>query len=89
MGALADIKRLYQGDAGTLAYVDSVQPEVACSPQFSFYSEKESLPIRETAGRVCGEFVMCYPARDSDSGPRRADHRGYHRPHSLRPGEGL
>ena len=61
VGALADIKRLYQGDAGTLAYVDSVQPEVACSPQFSFYSEKESLPIRETAGRVCGEFVMCYP----------------------------
>ena len=61
VGALADIKRLYQGDAGTLAYVDSVQPEVACSPQFSFYAQKESLPIRETAGRVCGEFVMCYP----------------------------
>ena len=61
VGALADIKRLYQGDAGTLAYIDSVQPEVACSPQVSFYAEKESLPIRETAERVCGEFVMCYP----------------------------
>ena len=61
VGALADIKRLYQGDAGTLAYIDSVQPEVACSPQVSFYAQKESLPIRETAERVCGEFVMCYP----------------------------
>lgn len=61
VGALEDIKRLYQSDAGELAYVDSVLPEVACSPQQSFYAEKETLPIRETAGRVCGEFVMCYP----------------------------
>ena len=61
VGALEDIKRLYQSDAGELAYVDSVLPEVACSPQQSFYARKETLPIRETAGRVCGEFVMCYP----------------------------
>lgn len=61
VGALEDIKRLYQQNAGELAYVDSVLPEVACSPQQSFYARKETLPIRETAGRVCGEFVMCYP----------------------------
>ena len=61
VGALADIKRLYQGDTSALAYVDSVQPEVVCSPQQSFYAKKQVLPIRETAGRVCGEFVMCYP----------------------------
>lgn len=61
VGALEDIKRLYQGDESVLAYVDSVQPEVVCSPQQSFYAGKQTLPIRETAGRVCGEFVMCYP----------------------------
>ena len=61
VGALADIKRLYQGDTSTLAYVDSVQPEVVCSPQQSFYAKKQVLPIRKSAGRVCGEFVMCYP----------------------------
>ena len=61
VGALEDIKRLYQGDADELPYVDSVQPEVVCSPQESFYAEKQTLPIQETAGRVCGEFVMCYP----------------------------
>ena len=26
-----------------------------------FYADKESLPLRETEGRVCSEFVMCYP----------------------------
>ncbi len=40
---------------------DYIDPIVAMSPQEAFYGEKESLPIRETAGRVCSEFVMCYP----------------------------
>ena len=31
------------------------------SPQQAFYAAHESLPLRETAGRVCSEFVMCYP----------------------------
>ncbi|HCM23075.1 MAG TPA: arginine decarboxylase, partial [Ruminococcaceae bacterium] len=38
-----------------------ISPTVAVSPQKAFYAEKESLPIRETAGRICGESVMCYP----------------------------
>ncbi len=61
VGALEDIERLHRGDASELAYVDSVTPEVVCSPQQSFYASKISLPIRETAGKICGEFVMCYP----------------------------
>jgi arginine/lysine/ornithine decarboxylase len=59
--ALADIRRLYRKDRQDLAYVDAVTPKVVCSPQESFYSRKETLPIHETAGRVCGEQVMCYP----------------------------
>ena len=31
------------------------------SPQAAFYSEKISLPLRESEGHVCSEFVMCYP----------------------------
>ena len=31
------------------------------SPQEAFYAEKVSLPLRQTQGRVCSEFVMCYP----------------------------
>ena len=35
--------------------------ELVATPQKAFYSEKVSLPIMETVGKVCGEFVMCYP----------------------------
>ena len=31
------------------------------SPQDAFYADKCSLPLRETEGKVCSEFVMCYP----------------------------
>ena len=31
------------------------------SPQEAFYADKCSLPLRETEGKVCSEFVMCYP----------------------------
>lgn len=61
VGALSDIRRLYKKDKEELNYVDSVIPKVICSPQESFYAPKETLPIQETAGRVCGESVMCYP----------------------------
>lgn len=38
-----------------------ISPKVCVSPQKAFYSEKEALPIQETAGKICAEFVMCYP----------------------------
>ena len=38
-----------------------IQPKVICGPQQAFYAPKKSLPIDETEGRVCSEFVMCYP----------------------------
>jgi arginine/lysine/ornithine decarboxylase len=38
-----------------------IEPIVAVSPQEAFYAEKESLPLRLSAGRVCSEFVMSYP----------------------------
>ena len=31
------------------------------SPQKAFYSEKVSVPVEASSGRVCAEFVMCYP----------------------------
>lgn len=61
VGALEDIKRLYAKEGSSLYFGDFVQPEVVYSPQKPFYAEKETLPIRQTAGRVTGEFVMCYP----------------------------
>lgn len=61
VGALADIKRLYERDGSDLVSGEYIQPQVVMSPQKAFYSEKISLPIEETEGAVCGEFVMCYP----------------------------
>ena len=61
MGALADIKRLYSKDPAKMLNTEYINPKVLVSPQVAFYSQKESMPVRQTAGRICGEFVMCYP----------------------------
>ena len=39
----------------------SIEPKVITTPQKAFYAEKESLLRNESLGRVCSEFVMCYP----------------------------
>lgn len=61
VGALADIKRLYSKDPSQMLNTEYIAPKVVVSPQKAFYAKDESLPIRETAGRICSEFVMCYP----------------------------
>ena len=61
VGALADIKRLYSKDPAKMLNTEYINPKVLVSPQVAFYSQKESMPVRQTAGRICGEFVMCYP----------------------------
>ena len=61
VGALEDIKRLYSKPVSLLHNAEYITPIVAATPQKAFYAEKELVPIRETAGRICGEFVMCYP----------------------------
>ena len=39
-----------------------INPSVVMTPQEAFYAPKEEMiPIRETNGRICTEFVMCYP----------------------------
>ena len=61
VGALEDIKRLYARPVSRLHNAEYITPIVAATPQKAFYAEKELIPIRETPGRICGEFVMCYP----------------------------
>lgn len=61
VGALADIKRLYEKDNSALFSLEYIPPEVVATPQEAFYAEKESLPLNQTLGRICSEFVMCYP----------------------------
>ena len=61
VGALADIKRLYCKNPAHMLKTEYIAPKVCVSPQKAFYADKVSLPIRETAGKICSEFVMCYP----------------------------
>lgn len=61
VGALADIKRLYAKKPTEFFIAEYISPIVAATPQAAFYADKESLPIRDSVGRVCSEFVMCYP----------------------------
>ena len=61
VSALAEIRRLYQTDSSGLLSQEYIAPEVVASPQDAFYAYKKSLPLRDSLGCVCSEFVMCYP----------------------------
>ena len=61
VGALSEVRRRFGGSEAGLMKQEYIEPDVAVSPQDAFYAEHESLPIMETEGRVCSEFVMCYP----------------------------
>ncbi len=61
LGALSEIKRLYGKSPVGLYDHEYINPIVEMSPQQAFYAEQETLPTEQTAGRICSEFVMCYP----------------------------
>ncbi len=61
VSALSEIKRLYGRSPVGLYDHEYINPTVDLPPQKAFYADRVSLPIGETAGRICGEFVMCYP----------------------------
>ena len=61
VAALAEIRRNYRKDPSKTLKMEYIDPVVVCGPQDAFYAEKESLPIARSCGRICSEFVMCYP----------------------------
>jgi arginine/lysine/ornithine decarboxylase len=61
VSALSEIARRYRREKTGLLTQEYLPPQVVLSPQEAFYANKISLPLMETKGRVCSEFVMCYP----------------------------
>jgi arginine decarboxylase len=61
VSALSEIRRRFQRDKTGLMSHEYIAPEVLVTPQQAFYAPKRSLPLKEAVGRVCSEFVMCYP----------------------------
>lgn len=61
VSALSEIKRRFGQSKAGLMNQEYIDPIVVVSPQEAFYAEKESLPLGQVSGKVCSEFVMCYP----------------------------
>lgn len=61
ISALSEIKRLYEKDTAGMLVREYINPQVVMAPQAAFYSDKKSIPIEKSKGKICGEFVMCYP----------------------------
>ena len=59
--ALADLQRRYKKERTGLLDHEYISPVVAAGPKQAFFGKKQSLPIQETEGRICSEFVMLYP----------------------------
>ena len=61
ISSLSEIKRLYSKDKAGLFDHEYINPDVTMPPQKAFYGDKKLVPLEESTGRICGEFVMCYP----------------------------
>lgn len=61
ISSLSEIKRLYSRDKAGMFDHEYIDPQVIMPPQNAFYGYKKSIPITESSGYICGEFVMCYP----------------------------
>lgn len=61
IGALSEIRRGYKRSKIGLLKTEYITPQVVLTPLEAFYAKKESLPLNQCAGKICTEFVMCYP----------------------------
>jgi len=61
ISSLSEIKRLYKKDNSGMLESNYINPIVERSPQEAFYADKTRLPLEACSGKICCEFVMCYP----------------------------
>lgn len=61
ISALSEIKRLHEKSPAGLFDHEYVAPVVEMSPRNAFYSQKRSVAITKSEGKIAAEFVMCYP----------------------------
>lgn len=62
--ALKDISNRYYGKGNkikrSIIRMPGI-PEQVLIPREAFYSEKNTIPFKESAGKICGEMIMAYP----------------------------
>ena len=61
ISALYEIKRLYAKDPTDMFCHNYIKPDFVCTPHKAFYSNQKAMPLKDSTGKVSGEFVMAYP----------------------------
>lgn len=61
ISALSEVKRLHEREKAGMFDHEYINPKIVMGPQKAFFSKKFSVPIEESNGMICSEFVMCYP----------------------------
>jgi len=61
ISALSEVKRRFLRSGLDMIRHEYVDPIVRVAPQEAFYAPKHMISLDESAGRVCAEFIMCYP----------------------------
>ncbi len=61
LAALTDIGSSHREIKDKLTLGEYIEPKVVLSPTEAFYAKSIQVPLEEAAGRICTEFVMCYP----------------------------
>lgn len=61
IAALGEIKRLYGKSPEGMLASEYVEPDPVLDPATAFYAPSIQIPLSESEGEICTEFVMCYP----------------------------
>lgn len=61
VGALAEIRRLYKKSKLGMMKQEYINPHVVLPPQRAFYSNKRTVKLDDSKGKISAEFVMSYP----------------------------
>ena len=59
--ALSEIQKKFSQPHINIMKQEYIPPIIKIAPQAAFYAEKQMLPIRQTVGKICADFIMCYP----------------------------
>ena len=61
VAALTQIERRKSRNGADLMDHEYISPIVKASPKQAYYGKRECIPVTESEGRICAEFVTCYP----------------------------
>lgn len=61
ISALAEVKRRFSRSEMDIFKQEYIAPIVRATPQEAFYAPHKSVELAQSPGKICAEFVMCYP----------------------------